>query len=59
MLRGRFMTVGYDSARTLDAFGARLRDDVDLDALSRELLAVLHEAVRPAHASLWLRGMRR
>ncbi|MGI8877057.1 MAG: hypothetical protein ACR2G8_00405 [Candidatus Limnocylindria bacterium] len=54
----RFFRSRYDAARTIDRFSARLRDQVDLDALSGELVGVVHETVHPAHASLWLRGGR-
>src|SRR4030095_3761707 len=42
-------------ARTIDAFAARLRDQVDLDALHGELLAVVDQTMQPTRASLWLR----
>jgi hypothetical protein len=51
----RFNRRRYDAARTIQAFSARLRQQVDLDALTSELLAVVEETVQPTQASLWLR----
>jgi hypothetical protein len=50
----RFNRRRYDAAQAIAAFSTRLRDEVDLDALEVELLAVVDQTVQPAKAFLWL-----
>jgi hypothetical protein len=51
----RFNRRKYNTAKTIEAYSNRLRDEVDLDTLSTELLAVVNQTMQPTTASLWLR----
>jgi hypothetical protein len=48
----------HDAARIIEAFGARLRDQVDLDSLTAELLGAVDQIMQPTQALLWLRPQR-
>jgi hypothetical protein len=51
----RFNRRRHDAGRLIEAFGARLRDQVDLDTLTAQVLAVTDQTMQPTQASLWLR----
>jgi hypothetical protein len=51
----RFYRRKYDAERTLDAFSTRLKDEMDLDALTEELVAVVGGVMQPRQVSLWLK----
>jgi hypothetical protein len=51
----RFNRRKYNAAGTVEAFAVRLRNELDLDTLSDELLGVVDQTMQPTRASLWLR----
>jgi hypothetical protein len=51
----RFNRRKFDAARTIEAYNIRLRDAVDLDTLSADLLTVVDQTMQPTRVSLWLR----
>jgi MFS family permease len=52
----RFYRGRYDAARTLESFSGRLREHVEIESVSSEVLDVVHQTLQPAHVSLWLRS---
>jgi hypothetical protein len=52
----RFNRAGYDADATIASFAARLRDEVDLERVQRDLLDVVRRAVEPAHVTVWIRS---
>ena len=50
----RFNRARYNADQTVAAFAARLQDAVDLDSVRDELAGVVHRALEPAHASVWI-----
>ncbi len=54
----RFDRIRYDAARTVDGFGSRLRDRLDLDDVCAELVVTAGSALRPASVAVWVRAPR-
>jgi hypothetical protein len=50
----RFNRARYDADKIVAAFAARLKDAVDLDAVQDDLSGVVHQALEPAHVSVWI-----
>jgi hypothetical protein len=51
----RFNRRRHNTAERIAAFGDRLHQQVDLDTLTVELLAVVDQTMQPTQVSLWLR----
>jgi hypothetical protein len=51
----RFNRARYDAESTVAAFAVRLKDTVDLDSVRDDLAGVVHQALEPAHVSVWIR----
>jgi len=51
----RFNRTRYDAERTVAAFEAQLRDEVDLESLGADVLRVVAQTVAPTTAGLWIR----
>jgi MFS family permease len=54
----RFNRARYDADRTVAAFAARLKDEVDLDSIRDDLAGAVHRALEPAHVSVWMNERR-
>ena len=54
----RFNRARYDAEQTVAAFSARLRDEIDIAAVTTDLNATVHGAIKPASLGLWIRGSR-
>ena len=52
----RFYRARYDAARTLESFSGRLREQVEIETVSGEVLDVVRQTLQPAHVPLWLRS---
>jgi hypothetical protein len=50
----RFNRARYDADQAIAAFAARLKDAVDLDSVRDDLAGVVHQALEPAHVSVWI-----
>jgi hypothetical protein len=50
----RFNRARYDADRMVAEFAARLKDAVDLDTVRIDLAGVVHRALEPTHASVWV-----
>ena len=53
----RFNRSQYDAQRTVDSFGSQLRSEIDADAVSGELVAIVRRALEPREVTLWVRNV--
>ena len=51
----RFYRSRYDAQRTVETFSTRLQEEIDLDALAAELVAVVRNTMQPTQVSVWLK----
>jgi len=52
----RFNRSRYDAAWAIEAFAARLRDEVDIDELTNDLQTLVHQTMEPTHLSVWIKS---
>jgi hypothetical protein len=58
LVDSRFDRARYDSAKVVEQFAARLRDEVDLEELTSDLRGVVSTTLRPSLVSVWLGAAR-
>ena len=54
MVDRRFNRARYDADQTVAAFASRLKDEVGLETIRRDLAGTVHQALEPAHGSVWI-----
>ena len=51
----RFNRTRYDADQMVAAYAARLKDTVDLDSVRDDLAVAVHQALMPAHVTVWIK----